>query len=89
MTVWRSSSQVPVLDVAPVFPQVDDDAVGPGQFRQGRGGHRVGFIDEAGLPQGGHMINVYFQSRHAVPPCNVSWIFTWAHMRVCPKRANT
>ena len=42
--VWRSSSQVPVLDVAPVFPQVDDDAVGPGQLRQGRGGHRVRLV---------------------------------------------
>ena len=63
--VWRSSSQVPVLDVAPVFPQVHDDAVGPGQFRQGRGGHRVRLVDEPGLAQGGNMINVYFQSRHA------------------------
>jgi hypothetical protein len=45
---------------------VHDDAVGPGQFRQGRGRHRVRLIAEAGLAQGGHMINVYFQSRHAV-----------------------
>ena len=63
--------QVPVLDVAPVFPQVDDDAVGPGQLRQGRGRHRVRLIDEAGLAQGGHMINVYFQSRHAVSPFKI------------------
>ncbi len=64
LTVWRSSSS-PVLDVAPVFPEVDDDAVGSGQLRQGRGRHRVRLIGEAGLAQGSHMINVYFQSRHA------------------------
>ena len=69
--VWRSSSQIPVLDMAPVFPQVDDDAVGPGQLRQGGGGHRVGFVDEPGLPQGGNMVNVHFQSRHAGSPFRI------------------
>jgi hypothetical protein len=51
--------------MAAVLPEVDDDAVGPGQLRQGGGGHRVGLIDEAGLPQGRYMIYVHFQSRHA------------------------
>ena len=63
--VWRSSRRSRSWMWRRSSLQVDDDAVGPGQLRQGGGGHRVGFVDEPGLAQGGNMVNVHFQSRHA------------------------
>jgi hypothetical protein len=44
--------------VAPVLPEVNRDAVGPGFLAQTGGGHRVRFLGAARLPDGGNMIDV-------------------------------
>ena len=41
--------QVALLDVAPVFAQVDGDAVGPAEQSQQRRRHGVGFVGRAAL----------------------------------------
>ena len=51
-------THVGVLDVAPVFAQVQGDGVGPGGFRQQGGLDRAGIAGAAGLAQGGHMVDV-------------------------------
>jgi hypothetical protein len=51
--------QIAVLNVPPVFAQVDDDSVGPCQFREGCSGNRIRLLPASGLTQGGHMIDVY------------------------------
>jgi hypothetical protein len=59
---------IPVLNVATVFPQVHGNAVGPGQFRQHRCRHRIGFYGMTGLAQGGNVVNVDSQGRQAIAP---------------------
>jgi len=48
-----------VLDVAPVLPQMDGDAVGAAEMRLDRGPHRVGFVGAARLPQCRDMVDVH------------------------------
>jgi hypothetical protein len=51
--------QISVLDVTPVFAEMDDDSLGTSLFHNASGGHRVRLIRPAGLPHRGHMVNVY------------------------------
>ena len=55
---------IPVLDVAPVLPQVHGDAVGAAQFRQQGIGHRVRFQGAAGLAHVGDVIDVHAEAGH-------------------------
>ena len=41
---------VVVLNVAPILAQVRRDAIGAGRFANGRGGHRIGLVSTACLP---------------------------------------
>ena len=55
---------VPVLDMASVFAQMDDDGVGSGQFGQMGCGDGLGFDAHAGLAKGGHVIDIDGEDRH-------------------------
>ncbi|MNI59707.1 hypothetical protein D3C73_1148830 [compost metagenome] len=57
---------VRVLDMAPVFTQMQRDEVGAGVFRAQRGGHRVRVHRMALLPQGGNVIDIYTKFYHCV-----------------------
>jgi hypothetical protein len=48
----------------PIFSEVDDNAVGAGQFHQHGGGQRVRVGSTAGLSQRGHMVDVHPKSWH-------------------------
>ena len=59
---------IPVLDMAAVFTQVDDDARGSGQFADRGGGDRIRLVDASGLSDGGNMIDVDGESGHCCSP---------------------
>jgi hypothetical protein len=61
--------QVMLLDMPPVFAQVHGDAVGTGPLGHQRRGHRIGFSTTAGLPQGGHVIDVHAQLQRTGLQC--------------------
>jgi hypothetical protein len=50
--------------VPPVLAQVDNDSVGPGQFRDDRGRDRVWILAAPGLSQSGYMIDIHRQFGH-------------------------
>ena len=54
-----------VLDVPPIFAQVDGDRVGAAEMGLGRGPHRVGLVGPSRLPDGGDVVNVDAQLDHA------------------------
>src|SRR5207245_10386931 len=58
-----------ILDVAAIFPQMDDDAVGSAQFRQHRGGDGVRLFAPTCLAQGRHVIHVDAQPSHGCSSC--------------------
>ncbi len=55
---FAEDADVAVLDVAAVFPQVDGDAVGSGEFGEGGGVDGVGLDGAAGLADGGDVVDV-------------------------------
>ena len=57
--------QVAVLDVAAVLAEVEGDAVGPAQFGQGGRPDRIGLVGSPGLPDGGDVVDVDAEFRHA------------------------
>ena len=59
---------VPVLDVPPVFAEMDDNALGSGQFADTRGQNRVRFGNASGLTQGGDVIDIDGKSDHFSSP---------------------
>ena len=61
---FAEDPQVAVLDVAAVFAEVQGDAVGPAQLRQGGRPDGVGLVGPPRLPHGGHVIDVDAQFRH-------------------------
>ncbi len=66
-TVWRRRMHIPVLDMAAVFPQMNDNTRSPGQFADAGGQHRVRFVNASGLSQGGNVIDVYGKLDHFFP----------------------
>jgi hypothetical protein len=48
----------------PIFSEVDDNAVGAGQFHQHGSGQRVRVGSATGLSQRGHMVDVHPKSWH-------------------------
>jgi hypothetical protein len=50
--------QIAILDVPPVFAQMQRNAVGSGRFRQQCGLHGVRVGSAARLPQGRYMIDI-------------------------------
>ena len=64
VTVWRRMREVAVGDMAAVLAEVDGDAVGPAQFGQGGRPDGVRLVGPAGLPNGGHVIDVDAKLRH-------------------------
>jgi len=57
-------AHVPVLDVASVLAQVDDDGPGAGQFGQGGGSDGIGLASQPGLAQRGHVVDIDREQRH-------------------------
>jgi hypothetical protein len=49
-------TNITVIDVPPVLPQVDNDTIGPCHFGHNRGGHRVGKRSFSGFSQSSHVI---------------------------------
>src|SRR5437867_5668602 len=66
---FAQEAQVAILDVAAIFPQMDDDAVRSAQFRQHRGGDGVRLFAPACLAQGRHVIHVDAQPSHGCSLC--------------------
>jgi hypothetical protein len=61
---FPQEAKITVLNMPPVFSEVDDNAVGACQFYKHCGGKRVRISSTTGLPQGGHMVNVHPKSWH-------------------------
>jgi hypothetical protein len=61
---FPQKAKIAVLNMPPVFSEVDDNAVGAGQFHQHGGGKRVRVGSTTGLPQRGHMVDIHPKSRH-------------------------
>ena len=57
-TVSRKQPHIAVLNVPPVFAEVNRDRIRPAQLRQRRRRHRIGLIRLAGLPKRRHVIDV-------------------------------
>ena len=57
-------AQVAVGDMAAVLAEVEGDAVGPAHFGQGGRPDGVRLVGAAGLPNGGHVIDVDAKLRH-------------------------
>lgn len=55
---------VAVLDVAPVFAEMDGDSGSAGQLAQHGGGNRIGFIDAPRLPHRRYVIDIHAQDGH-------------------------
>ena len=60
-------AHVAILNVPPVFAQMDRDAVGAGALRRVRRAHRIGLVGLARLAQCRHVINVDVQPHAALP----------------------
>jgi hypothetical protein len=54
---------IPVLNVAPILPQVDRNAIGPGQFNQDSRSDGVRLNGTAGLAQGSNVVNINAEGR--------------------------
>jgi hypothetical protein len=52
--------------MAPIFSEMDDNSVSPGQFHQNCGGKGVRIGSTTGLAQGGHMVDVHPKSWHRI-----------------------
>ena len=61
---FPQEAKIAVLNVTPIFSEVDDNTVSPGQFNQHCGGKGIRVCSTAGLAQGGHMVNVHPKSWH-------------------------
>ncbi len=59
------SFNVPLLNVASVFPQVNRDAIGSTLFRKEGGLHRIGNINQPRLAHGGYMVDVDSKTHHS------------------------
>jgi hypothetical protein len=55
---------IPVLDVAAVFAQMDNDSVGPAQFGQVGGMDWVRLMGQPGLADGGYVVDIDNEIRH-------------------------
>src|SRR5438132_13302094 len=66
---FAQEAQVAILDVAAIFPQMDDDAIRSAQFRQHRGGDGLRLFAPACLAQGRHVIYVDAQPSHGCSSC--------------------
>ncbi len=54
---------VEVPDMPPILPQMRRDAVGAGENRQMGRPDRVGIRTAAGIPHGGHMVDVHAEAK--------------------------
>ena len=61
---WAQQTHVAVLDVAPVFAQVDGDAVGAGEEGEDGRRDRIGFFGPPRLPHGGDVVDVDAEANH-------------------------
>jgi hypothetical protein len=60
--------EVAVLDMPPIFPQMNRDGIGTPKFGLGCSPDRIGFNGTTGLPDCGDMINVDPEGGHAKTP---------------------
>ena len=51
-----------------ILTQVNGDAVRSAQFGKHGGGHGIGFGGQAGLPNGGDVVNIHSEADHGVFP---------------------
>ena len=58
-------SQVAVLNVPPILPEMDCDPVSAGEFRLSRRPDRVRLTPASSLAKGGDVVNIHSQTRHA------------------------
>jgi hypothetical protein len=58
--------KISVLDMTPIFPQMDDQAIGSCQFDQYCGRQRIWIGPSTCLPQRGHVVDIHTKARH--PP---------------------
>jgi hypothetical protein len=61
---FPQEAKVAILDMAPIFSEMDDNTVGTGQFHQYGCSKGVRVGSATGLPQRGHMVDVYPKSWH-------------------------
>jgi Uma2 family endonuclease len=80
------NADVAVLDVPPVFAQVDGNTIGSGQFHDRCGGHWIGFDGTAGLTNRGDVVDVDSQGqqgsilKHIGLSILLDWLEDWVRM---------
>jgi hypothetical protein len=57
-------SDIPFLNVAAIFAEVDGDTIGTADDGERSGGDGIGVVALAGLPHGGHMVDIDTQTQH-------------------------
>jgi hypothetical protein len=60
---------VPILDVSPIFTQMDCDSIGSAEFGQDGGRHRIGLDGSTRLTHGGYVIDIDAQFNHTHAVC--------------------
>jgi hypothetical protein len=66
---FRHRPDIGILDVTPVFSQVNGDPVGTSPLAQQRCFHRIGLVGPARLPDCRHMVYVDVQPHSLSLPC--------------------
>ena len=61
---FPQEAKIAVLNMTPIFSEMDDNTVGTGQFDQHGSRKGVRVRSTTGLPQRGHMVDVHPKSRH-------------------------
>ncbi len=61
---FPQEAKVAILNMPPIFSEVDNDAIGARQFNQHGSGKGIRINSPTGLPQCGHMVDVHPKSWH-------------------------